>query len=196
MLEPRRQPWRPRRTPATKEKDEAIAKTAYRLLAAGWSGRSRPLKPGVFEVVGIEAGRILSRIDADRRGLGPDRIEQIYEEWRAAEQVRRRKSNAWPLLQISKWKVDSLRERAPFDVGNTLPEQAQALLLNGGEWPLNARFRRYLGDKVPTPKHAEWIAETMPRFAPPTSPSDEEIRAFAERLIAGALAAQKNGVEK
>lgn len=187
---------RPRRSPATKEQDEVIAKTAYRLLVAGWSGRSRPLAPGVFEIVGIEAENILGRTDGDRGELGPDRVEQIFKAWRSTEQKRRSAARAWPLVQVFVWGVSSLRERAPVNVGDTLNDQAKALLLNAGEWPPSAQFRKYLGDMVPTPVHAKWIEDTIPRFAPATPPTEDEMLEFAQRFVASVLAAQKNGVEK
>lgn len=192
----KRPPGRPQRSEATKLKDTVIAKSVYRLLEAGWSGKTQPRKqPGAFEIVGIEAERILGRTDADRGELGPDRVGQIYKAWRAAEQQRRIVARQWPLTQVSKWSVESLRERAPFNVGTSLREQAQALLNNGGEWPPEAKYRGHLGDRVATPKHAEWIERTMPRFAAPTPPSADEEMDFVGYLIAGLLA-NKNGVEK
>lgn len=95
--------------------DEAIAKTCHQLVCWGFS-----LRGEAFSAVGALAAKIL------RRGLGPDRIEQIYEQWC-------RQTSQRPPVQYAK---ASRRRRIPNKTAS-LDDLACTLMKSAGEWPID-----------------------------------------------------------
>lgn len=126
---------RPRNTdsPKTAEADSAIARTVYALACWGFPLRSRDDRAGVFELVGAQALRVLGRADHEKKALGPDRVEQIFEGWFKAEQAHRAQHGLWPLQARWRYTKNSLHERCPNKMMTT-DELAAHLLKNGGEW--------------------------------------------------------------
>lgn len=146
--------------PHTAAADGAIALSAYYLLDCGFPGRTGNSGPGVFEVVGLEACRVLKRVDSYGRALGPDRIEQIFEDWFTSEQEARRRDRRWPLRERWRYTKESLSERAPR--GMSLAEMAADLLRNNGQW----KFPQSIlpaGDLILSPS-ADRALGPRPRF--------------------------------
>jgi hypothetical protein len=127
----------------------------------GYPIRSRGLRFGACEAVGIAAAKLLSHVN--RRGLGPDRVEQIF------EIHLRRNRNAFGRVHRpwTRYTVLSLRERRPPGVDKlTLQEIAEALLKHNGEWPIEDDWwPNVLGDPVMTQKvWEEWRRAPKLRF--------------------------------
>lgn len=135
------------------QKDEAIARTAQALIMWGFSRRTKKeedAKIAVYEVVGKLAKEILNRTDfcgTDPYGmaLGPDRIEQIHEEWRAKEKRRAREEARMGPAGRAIFMKKSLQRRAP---NKSLEDIAAILLRNGGKWPERAPIMDALTGKI------------------------------------------------
>jgi len=130
--------------------DRIIGLTVHRLSLWGFPLRSRDGSEGICEAVGaiaqtlapVEAGITRHSLDpAESRPLGPDRVEQLYEAWRKAEQRRRQKANDWPLMARWRFEKSSLIRLRPRS-DQSLRKYAVALLANGGEWPKRRRPSR------------------------------------------------------
>lgn len=130
------------------QKDEAIARTAQTLIMWGFSRRTKKeedAKIAVYEVVGKLAKEILGRTDPYGMALGPDRIEQIHEEWRAKEKRRAREEARMGPASRAIFMKTSLQRRAP---NKSMEDIAATLLRNGGEWPERAPIMDALTGKI------------------------------------------------
>ena len=139
MLQKKRR-GRPRNSDSPKivAANNTVARTIHTLSCWGFPQRSRKGSdgndaPGVYEVVGLAAKKI--RSDHAGRALGPDRIEELYEAWFAAETKHRHSKEMWPLMKRSRYLKESLRERMPSSTsGLGVHELAERLLENNGFW--------------------------------------------------------------
>lgn len=134
--------------------NDAIAQTVDQLLMWGFSGRGE-----VFEAVGEAARTVLHRTFAEgNTSLGPDRIEQIWEEYRPPgwEQFW---EEPWPdgMRPILKrrwlYTKRGLRRSVPDPTASVL-KLAETLLRNGGRWP-------WPTEKVWHPVEGKWEDEEI-----------------------------------
>jgi len=202
--------------PKTAADNRVIALTVYNLVCWGFPLRSRGDSAGVCELVALQARQILKRTDNYGRALGPDRVEQIFEEWFKAEQATRKERGIWPLKKRQCYTKESLAERIP-DKRLMLEGLAAELLSNEGKWVRPGRALPH-GDLVLTPKLGQQkfarlkdsavnavVQRVMQRFAPVDSRQTEILelmitRCFGLGYRAGAFGeapdSLKNGVEK
>lgn len=128
--------------------DEAIAKAVSQLMFWGFS------QDAVCECVGKMAAQILKRTDHTlARGLGADRIEQIYEKWLSSQP----KPNF--ARGRCRYRKRELARRRPGVGSLSLRQLASRLLQNAGQWPVdpNEPFVPF-GDPDLTPKaHADYL---------------------------------------
>lgn len=143
----------------------------HALLCWGFTLRSRGLRAGVAEVVGKLAREHFQLQDSKGRALGPDRIEQVLEQWRAKQRWRAR---PWTYVVLQPRRAShgaGLIDRRPhwsprglLGRSANLEEFADELLRHGGRWPHGEP--RYLGDDALTDKAwAAWLR--APRISPP-----------------------------
>ena len=157
-------------SPQRREKDAAIGRTLYRLLCWGYTMRSRGTEPGVAEVVGHAARGVLGLSDAAGRALGPDRIEQIFEQWFNSDNGLAAEPGGWrsggKRMLLRPWSTAKVRVRNPAhgdglvdrrpnwyprgiqDGLGTTEEIVTELLRHGGKWPHGTP--KYGGDLAPT----------------------------------------------
>lgn len=131
--------------------DDVIGRTVSRLMFWGFS------QTAVCECVGKLAARILKRTDHLQRGLGAERIEQIYEAWLNRQPV--------PNFARGRWRYPKreLARRRPRHCGKAIPlkQLACRLLASRAEWPCkldeSLPFVDH-GDSNLTPKaHADYL---------------------------------------
>lgn len=134
-------------SPARRQIDATIGKTIWTLACWGF-----PLRRRVYPLVGVLARTVLGLKDSAGRALGPDRIEQIFEDWHSVSEYRH--GRPW-----MRYTLRSLEVRQPV-CGFTLEQVAEALLRDGGEWlhvdPGDDQYFRF--DPEMTPKaHANYL---------------------------------------
>lgn len=108
--------------------NEVIARTVEQLIMWGFSARGE-----VFEAVGTAARSVLHRTFADSKTpLGPDRIKQIWEQYRP-EGWERYWTEPKPKPHKRRWMFTKagLQHYAPHA---SIKELAETLLRNDGKW--------------------------------------------------------------
>jgi hypothetical protein len=143
--------------PSTFKQDEIIARTVSHLLMSGFS------QDQVCECVGKAAAAVLGRVDHAQRGLGPDRVEQIYEAW-----MKRHGATAQRWRYSKRWLVQSRRE--PF---KSLEQLALEMLARGG------RLTEFNGTALVTDiygERTEQLSEYMLNGDPELTPRAEAIK--------------------
>ncbi len=131
--------------------DEIIAKTVSQLMFWGFS------QGEVCKCVGVLAAQILHRTNHAQRGLGPERIEQIYETWLC--------SHPLPNFARGRWRYPKreLERRRPRLCGKAMSRNqlARRLLMSRGQWPCQLDEPSPfvpLGDPELTPKaHDDYL---------------------------------------
>jgi hypothetical protein len=137
--------------PRKAKSDRTMSRTVYQLSAWGFPLRTSAKSVGAFELVGLRAAKAIQRFDHDEKPLGPDRVEQIFEDWFSTENAVRRGASKWPLLKRSRYLRESLRETVPLEARRLSIEHVVDLLLeNGGQSPWSSP--RYTGDLALSPK--------------------------------------------
>lgn len=145
-LRQNRKRGRPRRDDRTIRQDETIARTVHQLSFWGFSVRREGL-----ELVGKLAAKVLKRTDHKGLALSDERIEQIYEQWRASLPVGAR-------YQRARYTKDTLQERVP-DKTASLAKLTRVLLTNGGKWPADPSgpFVPHGDPELTRKAHAEYV---------------------------------------
>lgn len=140
--------------PKTAAADRVMSIAVHQLATWGMPLRTSAKSVGAFEIVGLRAAKTINRVDHDKKPLGPDRIEQIFEEWFSSEQTSRRLAGKWPLLRRGRYIRESLRARVPVEARRlSIEEVVDSLLNNGGLSPWSEP--RYSGDRLLSPKEQE-----------------------------------------
>lgn len=147
--------------PKIAEHDRIIAMTVYQLACWGLPLRTGSDSPGIFEAVGLQACSVLQRSDSNRRALGPDRVEQIFEAWFKKEQALRLSRRQWPLKERWRYTKESLGESIP-DKRMNVCQLAEELLKNKGRWVRPGPTLSH-GDLILSPKAYRAIGPT-PKF--------------------------------
>jgi hypothetical protein len=168
-----------------READRTIARTLYRMRSWGYSMRSEGSTPGAAELVGMLAQKLLRRCDSDGLPLGPDRIEQILEEWLSSEDGWQAEPGGWldsagKKVRAFPWTYVKVRTRdsrqgcglvdrrpkyIPGRQQSTPPEAAElitVLLQHSGVWPYPLH-RLWGDDALKGAPQARW--EKAPRPA-------------------------------
>lgn len=170
---------RPRNT--EQDHDRLIAVAVLSLLRLAHPGRSghseNEIWSGVYEAVGIAAKNVLERTDGQGRALGPDRVEQIYEQniTHYYSEQEKKLGFAWKFRRGRVKKMTLLRHkdgRPTTSRRGTKVEArrssnvplAEILLKNKGEFPLRDHLAAAvdLADKA---KDAVWYGDSPPQAA-------------------------------
>lgn len=115
--------------------DEAIARTAQRLIAWGLT-TSRAHQITATALQQIKRVRIGETRTATLEHIGKERVRQIHEAWQAAH---------WRRQNYSRYTLESRQQGRPWsDLGQRMQdvELAGALLANGGIWPADVDLQR------------------------------------------------------
>lgn len=125
--------------------DEVIGRSAYHLIRWGFpSGHHFSKKANVFDTLSDAASKMLNRNDSDGKKLGADRIEQLYEKWKAKQPF---------ITPRNIYTRQSLKTFIPYKRAS-LDELAEMLLKNNGY--ISARSKSY---------HAFWDIKTIELYS-------------------------------
>lgn len=153
----RRKPGRPPLGRRDASANLVIAQTVHTLANWGFSVRT-VASPGVAEVVGVLAFRILKRASSQGGPLCERQIKRIYEGWLGDPIARWAHSSAhYPVAWRRRWR--------PLPKAS-LEQLAERLLRNGGVWPREAVTISGHAGLAAQISASAWIASRPPATIP------------------------------
>jgi hypothetical protein len=140
------------RDAADRRRDRVIGATVHVLLGWGFSLRREGVasKPGVAEVVGQVATKVIGRASRHGGALSEQQVERIYEEWLGQPWRRRVHSHQ---RYAKAWR----RQFVPFNCRAPLERLAACLLSNEGRWPRDQADIAAWGRVVVLITSSEWF---------------------------------------